>query len=121
MRRMKCLSTKQPKVRPSKEYINRITKYIPHKMEQIQHFKTQLFPTHQPMQTGEEDLPMFSADTYTIQSEGSIQQMMIELEEVKLIPLLKESANHGLVNSFRNVVANDAQRYNLLNFHQIAL
>ena len=58
--------TKQAIVCPSKEYMNRITKYIPHRMEQIQHFRTQVFPTHQSMQIDREDLPMFSADTYTI-------------------------------------------------------
>ena len=38
--------TKQAVVRPSKEYINRIAKYIPYRMKQIEHFKTELFQKH---------------------------------------------------------------------------
>ena len=62
---------------------------------------------------------MFSVDTYTVKSEGNIHQMMLKLEEAKLLPLLEEQTNRGLINPFRNIAANDAQTHDLLNFHQI--
>ena len=55
--------TKQAIVCPSKEYINRVAKYIPHRMEAIQNFKTQLFPS-KTEGTDKQELPIFSADTY---------------------------------------------------------
>ena len=76
--------TKQAIVRPSKEYINRVAKHIPHRMETIQNFKTQLFPC-KTEDRDKKELPMFSADTYTIKSERKIHQMMLKFEEVKLL------------------------------------
>lgn len=57
---------------------------------------------------------MFSADPHTVKSEENISQMILKLEEVKLLPLLeKKSPNHGLINPFRNMVANGAQNHDL--------
>ena len=94
---------KQAIVRPTKEYIDRIAKYIPQRIKQIQNFKSQLFPESH--QTHKTTPPMFSCDSYGVKSEGNVQD--------------GSSANRGLLNPFRSIVANNAQTHDLLNFRNI--
>ena len=61
---------------------------------------------------------MFTADPSVTKGEANIQAQLNKLEEVKLLPL-EITANRGLVNSFRGLVATDSQKHDLLNFHQI--
>ena len=62
---------------------------------------------------------MFAADPSVVKTEANIQAQLNKLEEVKLLPLEVTGNNRGLVNPFRGLVANDAQRHDLLNFCQI--
>ena len=57
-------------------------------------------------------------DPRTIKSETNIQTQLNKLEEGTLLSL-EITQNRGLVNPFRNLKANDAQKHDLLNFHQI--
>ena len=63
---------------------------------------------------------MFSCDSYAVKSEGNIKQIMETIKEANLLPLLGgSSANRGLLNPFRSIVANNAQTHDLLNFRNI--
>ena len=62
---------------------------------------------------------MFAADPSVVKTEANIQAQLNKLEEVKLLPLEITGNNRGSVNPFRGLVANDAQRHDLLNFRQI--
>ena len=109
---------KQAIVRPTKEYIDRIANYIPQRIKQIQNFKSQVFPESH--QTHKNAPPMFSCDSYAVKSEGNIKQIMETIKEANLLPLLYgSSANRGLLNPFRSIVANNAQTHDLLNFRNI--
>ena len=109
---------KQAIVRPTKEYIDRIAKYIPHRIKQIRYFTSQIFPESH--ETHKKILPMFFGNAYAVKSEGNVKQIMQKIEEAKLLPLPTVlSVNRGLVNPFRNIIANNAQTHDLLNFRNI--
>ena len=98
---------KQVIVCPTKEYINRIAKYIPHRIKQIQYFASQIFPESHETQ---KILPMFSGDAYAVKREGNVKQIMQKIEEAKLLPLPSASSvNRGLINTFRNTLPTNAQ------------
>ena len=61
---------------------------------------------------------MFTKIPSDIKLKSNIQRQMEKLAEVKLIPQ-DESGNRGLINLFRNIIANEAQRQDLLNFHHL--
>ena len=64
--------------------------------------------------------PMFSGDSYAVKSEGNVKQIMQKIEEASLLPLPSGlSANSGLLIPFRNIVTNNAQTHDLLNFRSI--
>ena len=103
-------------MRPSKEYISRIARYIPMRVKSADHLKEQIFKdktkqiiTH-PI--------MFAAGPNTIKGETNIQSQLGKLQEGNLLPT-DIPANRGLVNPFRSLVATDAQKLDMLNFHQI--
>ena len=54
-----------------------------------------------------------------VKTEANIQAQLNKLEEVKLLPLDITGNNRALVNPFSGLVANDAQRHDLLNFRRI--
>lgn len=108
---------KQAVVRPTKDYINRIARYIPLRIKYIEHLKKELFK-EKCSQTAERKPIMFTADPSMVKTEANIQAQLNKLEEVKLLPL-EITGDRGLVNPFRGFVANDAQRHDLLNFLQI--
>ena len=108
---------KQAVVRPTKDYINRIARYIPLRIKHIEHLKRELFGERCEQGTSTTRI-MFTADPSVIKRETNIQAQLDKLEEGKLLPL-EITHNRGVVNSFRDLVANDAQRHDLLNFHQI--
>ena len=63
---------------------------------------------------------MFACDSYAIKSEGNIKRIMEKIKEANLLPQLDgSSANRGLFNPFRNIVANNAQTHDLLSFRNI--
>ena len=108
---------KQTVIRPSKEYISRIARYIPSRVKCIEHLKKQLFSDRHSQNVAK--IPIrFTADPSVTKGEANIQAQLNKLEEVKLLPL-EITANRGLVNSFRGLVATDSQKHDLLNFHQI--
>ena len=103
-------------MRPTKDYINRIAQYIPHRMISIERLKSQIFPEEHDKK--HPDVPtIFTTDVTTQKSELNIQAEMKRLEEVNLRPVM--SYNRGLVNIFRGIVANKSQRHDLLHFHDI--
>ena len=63
---------------------------------------------------------MFACDSYAIKSEGNVKRIMEKIKEANLLPQLDgSSANRGLFNPFRNIVANNAQIHDLLSFRNI--
>ena len=111
--------TKQAIVRPSKEYIDRMAKYIPHRMNQVDKFKAEIFNTSKQSDACHATLPtILTTDCRTNKQEQNISKLMKKVEE--LLPSFNQiSANSGLVNVFTNRVASTAQRHDLLNFHTI--
>ena len=112
--------TKQAIVRPSKEYIDRISKYIPHWMKQLDKFKAEILHTSEQSDIHHATLPtVLTTDHRTNKQEQNIiMKFMAKVEE--LLPSFDQiSANRGLMNVFTNRVASSAQRHDLLNFHTI--
>ena len=108
---------KQAVVRPTKDYINRIVRYIPLRIKYLDCLKKELFKDKR-SQAAEKKPIMFATDPTRVKTEANIQAQLNKLEEVKLLPL-EIIDNRGLVNPFRGLLANDAQRHDLLNFRQI--
>lgn len=100
--------TKQAIVRPSKEYIDRMAKYIPHQMNQGDKFKAEIFNTSKRSDARHATLPtILITDCLTNKQEQNITKLMEKVEE--LLPSFNQiSANRGLVNVFTNRVASTA-------------
>ena len=100
--------TKQAMVRPSKEYIDRMAKYIPHRMNQVDKFKAEIFNTSKQSDARHATLPtILITDCLTNKQEQNITKLMEKVEE--LLPSFNQiSANCGLVNVFTNRVASTA-------------
>ena len=84
-------------------------------MRNADHLKEQLFK-EKPKEI-ERKAIMFAADSNTIKSELNIQSHLEKLQEGNLLPT-DIHVNCGLVNPFRSLVATDAQKHDLLNFHE---
>ena len=107
--------TKQAIVRPTKDYINRIAQYIPFRTKIVNKVRVEILPLTK--EKAEATFSPFTKDTVTQKSEGNVQTLMKKISEVRLLPVT--TLNRGLVNPFRKITANEAQRHDLLNFHQI--
>ena len=107
--------TKQAIVRPSKEYIDRMAKYIPHRLDR---FKAEILHISEQKDVHPTLPSILSTDHRTKKQEQNIIKVMTKVKE--LLPNLDQtSSNHGLINIFSERVANSAQRHDLLNFHTI--
>ena len=88
--------TKEAIVRLSKEYVNRMAKYIPHRMKQLDKFKAEVFNTSECSDIHHTALPtILTTDHRTNKQEQKIIKLMEKVEE--LLPNCDHiSANHGL-------------------------
>ena len=113
--------SKQAIVRPSKEYIDQMAKYIPHRMKNLDKLKTEILFTSNKSATQNSSLPLiFTTDHRITKSEENLTKCMAKVEEANLLPIFEPgSVNRGLINIFSNRTASDAQRHDLLNFHAI--
>ena len=107
---------KQSIVRPSKDYINRITQYIPFRVKSVENFKAQLF--HEKVHEKTTASIMLAPDKSTIKSAANIQCMLQKLNDREVFPHTLQE-NRGLINPFRGLAANAAQSLDLLNFNKI--
>ena len=89
--------------------------YIPLRIKYLDHLKKELFKD-KGSQAAEKKSQLCLQ--LMVKIEANIQAQLNKLEKVKLLPL-EIIDNRGLVNPCRGLVANDAQRHDLLNFHQI--
>ncbi len=108
---------KQAIVRPSKDYINCITRYIPFRVKSMEKFKAQVFPkivrstsTNSPL--------MLRPNQSDIKSAANVKCMLQQLRNYKLFPY-NISLNRGLVNPFRELIATIAKKHDLLQFREI--
>ena len=108
---------KQAIVRPSKDYINRITRYIPFRVKSMENFKAQVF-SKQVHSTSRISPVMFIPDQSDIKSATNIKCMLQQMKDYKLFPY-SIPLNRGLVNPFRGLVATTAQNHDLLQFREI--
>ena len=92
---------KQAVVRPTKDYINHIARYIPQRIKHIKHLKKELFKEKR-SQAAEKKLIMFAADPSVIKSEANIQAQLNKVEEVKLLPL-EITGNNRVSNSIQGI------------------
>lgn len=90
--------TKQAIVRPSKEYIDRMAKYIPHRTKQLDKFKAEILNTSEQSYVRHATLPtILTTDHCTHKHEHNVIKLMEKVEE--LLPSFDQiSANRGLVN-----------------------
>ena len=109
---------KQTIVRPSKDYINRITQYIPFRVKSIENLKDQLFADKADMATKKPHPIMLTPDRRTVKSEENIHIMIQKIKDIQLLPQTM-SENRGLINPFRGLKANAAQSHDLLSFNKI--
>ena len=108
---------KQSIVRPTKDYISRITQYIPYRVKSAENFKSQIFPIKKPP-TGKSGPILLAADKRAIKSAANVQCMLHKIHSSKLLPLTCP-LYRGLINPFRGLIANAAQSHDLLNFNKL--
>ena len=105
---------KETLARQNKDYINRMTKYIPVRIKNIEQARSQFIG-------GEPAPPKFSVfpkHPVSSKSECNIQCQIEKIVEFELLPNNIDT-NRGVINPFRKLTANAAQKHDLLNFHQI--
>ena len=105
---------KRAVIRPTPDYINRITMYIPTRISGIEHLRQQIFGVQQT----DNKSCIFSPSTDEAKSGQNVQAMASKIKTSTLLPS-SPGENRGLANSFRGLVATEVQRHDLLSFYEI--
>lgn len=108
---------KEVTVHPSKDFLNRMAKYIPVRVLNVANAKSQYLGDEKSNATYTRIL---TPDHIALKSNANTTAMIQKIKDGNLLPSIV-SGNRGLVNPYRNLTATDSQRHDLLNFRSIGL
>ena len=101
-------------VHPNKDYITRISNYLPYRAKCLENLKQQITLYDEP------DTPqqgLLSTKCTDKKSEANINIQMTEIRSKKLLEITE--SDRGLLNTFTNKTASQQQLHDLLNFREI--